>query len=177
MSDQVIVVVTQPADVVQHILCERAHELAGWLSGIDAARLEKRETLPDGSVRCVHAWRARANVPPALAAHIDGAFLEWRARSESRPREYESRWIVEPRFLKSSPLCEGTITCAPALGGRGTRVCVEFDIVGVPESAGVLTLARTILSTHFRMLVEAAARLAEAEREGIARGSPTGQAP
>jgi hypothetical protein len=167
LSEQVIVVVTQPAAVVHHILCDRTRDLAPWLSGIDAIDLQSRETMADGSVRCVQSWRARANVGPLLAAHIDAAFLEWLAHTEWRPGELESRWTIEPRFLKTSARCEAKMSCAPAMGGRGTRVSIAFEFVELDRWAGgVLTLTRAILATHLRKLVEAAARLAESEAPG-----------
>jgi len=175
VSEQLVVVVTQPAEAVHRILCERSDELVRWLTGIDAVALKSRETTADGSVHCVQSWRARANVPPVLAAHIDGAFLEWLARTEWRPGECESRWTIEPRFLKISARCQARVRCVAALGGRGTRVSIEFDLVGLERLTGVGTLTRAILSTHFRKLVEAAARLAESERTSTIAARLPGQ--
>jgi hypothetical protein len=154
-------VVMHPRDRVWDALCERTCELAPYLDHIESAELKSREITPQGLVRCVHVWRARANVPAVLANHIDKGLLEWTCRTEWRANEYESHWVVEPRSMKDSALCEGTMRFSPAVGGKGTRVDLELALVSFQRTAGVRTIASTILSTHFRKLVDAATRLIE----------------
>lgn len=162
MTQRSVMVVMHPRQRVWDALCERTWELAPYLEHIESAALESRQTTDEGVVRCVHVWRARAAVPALLARHIDPGLLEWTGRSEWRANEYESRWVVEPRSMQPSPLCEGTMRFSPAAGGRGTRVDLELSLCAGPSTAGWRTLTSTILATHFRKLVEAAARLIEA---------------
>jgi hypothetical protein len=154
-----VMVVMHPRDRVREALCERTCDLARYLDHIEHAELKSRETTVKGFVRCVHVWRARANVPSVLAHHLDPGLLEWTGRTEWRPDEYESHWVVEPRSMKDTVLCEGIMRFSPAIGGRGTRVELELEIVGVQGPAGFRTITSAILSTHFRKLVDAATRL------------------
>lgn len=159
MNERLVVVVMQPRARLHDALCERTCDLARYLDGIERAELESRETTPEGIVRCVHRWRARANVPALLEPHVDAGFLEWIGRTEWREGDYRSRWLVEPLFLGTAALCEGTIACEPAVGGRGTRVEIELAITGVQVPSGAMRLTGSVLATHFRKLVDAATRL------------------
>ena len=161
MKEKMIMVVMHPRERVWEALCERTCELAPYLDHIESAELKSRETTSQGMVRCVHVWRARANVPAILANHIDQGLLEWTGRTEWRANEYESRWVVEPRSKKSSALCEGIMRFSPAAGGKGTRVDLELALAGSERPAGMRTITTSILSTHFRKLVDAATRLIE----------------
>jgi hypothetical protein len=158
-----VMVIMHPRERVWDALCERTCELAPYLDHIESAELKSRETTTQGLVRCVHVWRARANVPAVLAHHIDKGLLEWTGRTEWRANEYESRWVVEPRSMKDSTLCEGTMRFSPAVAGKGTRVDLELALVAFRGTAGLRTIISTILSTHFRKLVDAATRLIEEE--------------
>jgi len=161
VKQRMVMVVRHPRDRLREALCERTCDLARYLDGIESAELRSCETAADGLMRCVHVWRARSGVPPLLAPHVDGAFLEWVGRTEWRADDYRSRWVVEPRFLKHGALCEATMSLSPAIGGSGTRVELELDLDGLQGPAGFRTITTTILSTHFRKLVEAATRLIE----------------
>lgn len=154
-------VVMHPRERVWDALCERTCELAPYLEHIESAELKSRESTPEGLVRCVHVWRVRANVPAVLAHHIDKGLLEWTGRTEWRANEYESHWVIEPRSMKDSARCEGTMRFSPAVGGKGTRVDLELALAVFQRTAGVRTITSTILSTHFRRLVDAATRLIE----------------
>jgi len=156
-----VMVVMHPRERVWEALCERTCELAPYLDHVDSAELRSRETTTQGLIRCVQVWRARANVPAVLAHHIDKDLLEWTCRTEWRANEYESQWVVEPRSMKDSALCEGTMRFSPAVGGKGTRVDLELALVAFQHTAGMRTIMSTILSTHFRKLADAATRLIE----------------
>jgi len=159
--ERIVMVVMHPRKRVWDALCERTCELAPYLEHIESAELKSRETTNQGLIRCVHVWRARANVPAILAHHIDTGLLEWTGRTEWRANAYESRWVVEPRSMKDSALCEGTMRFSPAVGGKGTRVDLDLAIVVAQPTAGWQMITRTILSVHFRKLVDAASRLLE----------------
>lgn len=161
MKEQTVIVVMHPRDLIWEALCERTCDLARYLDDIENAELKSKETTPTGLVRCVHFWRARVNVPSLLAPHVDTDFLEWTGRTEWRASEYESRWVVEPRFLKDSALCEAIMKFSPAIGGRGTRIDLQLEVLGTEGLAGLQTITNTVLTTHFRKLVGAATRLIE----------------
>jgi hypothetical protein len=150
-----------PRERVWDALCERTCELAPYLEHIQSAELSSRETTTQGLVRCVHVWRARANMPAILAHHIDKGLLEWTGRTEWRTNEYASRWVVEPRSMKDSALCEATMRFSPAVGGKGTRIDLELTLGAFQLPAGFRTITSTILTTHFRKLVDAATRYLE----------------
>jgi hypothetical protein len=167
MKEKAVIVVMQPRDLLWRALCERTIDLARYLEDIESAELVSKETAPNGLIRQVHFWRARANVPALLAPHINGQFLEWTGRVEWQADAYESRWLVEPRFMKSATLCEAIMNLSPAVGGKGTRLSLELEVTGAPGFAGVQTIAKSILTGHFRKLVDAASRLIESERNAV----------
>jgi hypothetical protein len=156
-----VMVVMHPRERVWDALCERTCELAPYLDHIESAELKSRETTAQGRIRCVHVWRARPNVPAVLAHHIDKELLEWTGRTEWRANEYKSHWVVEPRSMKDSALCEGIMHFLPAVGGKGTRVELELAFAVIQRVAGLRTITSAILSTHFRKLIDAATRLIE----------------
>ncbi|MBC7780430.1 MAG: hypothetical protein H7125_10035 [Proteobacteria bacterium] len=158
---KIVVVVMHPMPRVWDALCERTCELAPFLEHIERAELKSRQTSDDGVTRCVHAWRARANVPALLAHHVDKGVLEWTGRTEWRAEVPESRWVVEPKSMKGAALCEALMRFSAAAGGRGTRVDLELALVGPQRMAGMQMLTNTLLATHFRKLVDAAAKLIE----------------
>lgn len=161
MNERMVMVAMQPRERLREALCERTCDLVRYLDDIESAELKSREITPQGLVRCVHFWRARVNVPAVLAPHFDTPLLEWTGRTEWRASDYESRWVVEPRVMKDSALCEGIMRLAPAMGGKGTRIDLDLAIADVEGPAGFRVIARSILSTHFRKLVSAATRLIE----------------
>jgi hypothetical protein len=161
MTKNSVMVVMHPREVLRDVLFERTCDLARYLKDIESAELRSRETTSKGLIRCVHHWRARVDVPSLLAPHIDAGFLEWIGYTEWRADQYESRWVVKPRYLKDSALCEANMRLVPAVGGRGTRVELELEVLRLNGPAGMQAITSTILTTHFRKLVEAAARLIE----------------
>lgn len=162
MKEKTVIVVMQPRDRLHQILCERTCDLAPYLEDIESANLLSKETTPQGLNRHRHHWRARANVPPLLAQHIDTGMLEWIGSIEWHSNEYVSRWIVEPGFLKNSVLCEALMNLSPAIGGKGTRLDLELDIAAVRGPAGLQAILGALLKTHFRKLVDAATKVIEA---------------
>ena len=161
MKERTVIVVMHPRERLWEALCERTCDLAHYLDDIESAELKSKETTPSGLVRCVHSWRARPNVPSFLAPHFDTDLLEWTGRTEWRANDYQSHWVVEPRFMKDAVLCEAVMNFSPAVGGRGTRLDLQLEVRGVQASAGIQTITNTVLTTHFRKLVEAATRLIE----------------
>lgn len=161
-----MMVVMHPRERVWDALCERTCDLAPFLDHIESAELLSRETPATNAVRIVHLWRARANVPALLAPHVDKNLLLWTARTEWQPGQYESRWSVSPSSQGDEPLCEGRMRFAPAVGGKGTRVELELELLALSQTVAMRTMARTILTTHFRKLAEAAGRMLDAEQTG-----------
>lgn len=163
MSERLVMVAMHVRPRVWAVLSERMCELAPLLEHIETAELESRETGDDGTVRFTHRWRARANVPGILAQHIDQGLLEWTTETEWRPADYASRWVVRPRSMKGAALCEGTLLLFPAIAGKGTRIELDLAVVARQPSQGWNAITGTILSTHFRKLIDAASRMLEKE--------------
>lgn len=161
VKEKTVIVAMYPRDRLQEMLCARTCDLARHLNDIESVELLSKETTPQGLIRHRHHWRARANVPPLLAQHIDSKVLEWIGRVEWRANEYVSRWIVEPGFMRDSVVCEAVMSLSPAVGGRGTRLDLELDITAVRIPTGFQAILGAILKTHFRKLVDAAAKAIE----------------
>jgi hypothetical protein len=158
---RVIVVAMHPRERVREALCERTCELARYLDHVEKAELKSREAGARGLVRCVHAWRARVDLPAILAHHVEEGVLDWTTRSEWRAGGYESRWVVEPHAKRGAPRCEARMRLFPALGGKGTRVELDLAFAFDRSAAGLQALASTLVSSHFRKLVQAASRFIE----------------
>lgn len=161
VKEKTVIVAMHPRDCLQEMLCARTCDLAPYLDDIQSVKLLSKETTPQGLIRHRHHWRARANVPPLLAQHIDSKVLEWIGRVEWRANEYVSRWIVEPGFMRDSVACEAVMNLSAAVGGRGTRLDLELDITAVQIPAGFQTILGAILKTHFRKMVDAAGKVIE----------------
>jgi hypothetical protein len=157
--ERAFIVVMHPREQLRDVLCDRTCELVPHLEHIASAEpiLRRNE---GGRIISVQAWRARANVSGVLRHHIDRGLLEWICRIERGAEDFDSRWTIEPRALRESPLCVGALDLAPAAGGRGTRIALELEIVAMQPSAGWRTLTQAILTTHFRKLIDAACRVA-----------------
>jgi hypothetical protein len=155
-----VVVVMRPRALVWDVLAERTSALAELLPHIEEAELKSRRASGRGVVRCEHVWRARPNVPPLLAPHIDRKLLEWTTRTAWSRRDFSGRWTVYPTSMKGAALCDGTIRMVPAVGGQATRVELELLVHRPLVSAGWHSIASAILAAHFRKLIGAAGRLA-----------------
>lgn len=158
-------VVMQPRERVRDALCERTCELAAHLDQIESAELAERKVSASGITRCVHLWRLRADLPVILARHVDKTLLEWTTTVEWQPRKYESHWLVRPRLVeKASLLCEATVALSPAVRGKGTRVDVELTLPAALKAPALQTIASSIVSNHFRQLIDATSRLSYASK-------------
>jgi len=157
--ERAFIVAMQPRERLREVLCDRTCELAPHLEHIESAVpiLHRQE---GGRIVSAQAWRARPNVSGVLRHHIDRGLLEWICRIERNADDFASRWTIEPRALRDSPLCVGHLNLEPAAGGRGTRLTLELEIVAAPPSAGWRTLSQAVLTTHFRKLIDAACRVA-----------------
>lgn len=161
MTENLVMIVMHPRERVWDALCERTCELAPFLDHIESAELISRETMPSELVQCVHLWRARASVPALLAHHVDKDLLVWTVRTEWQTGQFESRWSVMPKSFDDESLCRGSMRLSQAVGGRGTRIDLELELLALKQTALLRTMVRTILATHFRKLSEAATRLLE----------------
>jgi hypothetical protein len=143
---------------MRDVLCGRAWELAPLLEEIETAVLNADEPVGTGRRATTHTWRAAVNVPAALAPHLDADYFAWTAVVEWSTRTFESRWRILPHALRDTLSCTDEVTLLEALGGAGTRICVEVDIQGLDHRKGLETVAYRIVETNWRKLLEAAVR-------------------
>lgn len=158
MSEKFLLVVPHPRTRLRDVLCARTWELAAFLDDIDSAVLEAEESIGAARVSATHTWRAGVNVPAMLVPHLDADYFAWTAVVEWSRNSFDSRWRIVPHALRESLWCTARVVLLEALGGAGTRVCIEVDIVGLDGRRGVETLAYRIVETNWRKLVDAAAR-------------------
>jgi hypothetical protein len=156
MGMNLMLVVMQPAAPLMELLCEHTCDLARELAYVDSAHLLTRRVTREGLVICQQRWRARASVPTLLQPHIEVGLLDWTLTFEREPGASECRWRAESAAVQVPGRCHGTITMAPAVGGRGTRVVLQGDFAATNE--GLRTLFGALLARHWRSLTEAAAR-------------------
>jgi hypothetical protein len=165
-------IVRCPRQILWQTLRDRTPGLARYLEGVVSAESAPVEPAANGATRRDHRWRARADVPAIIAPHIDTAYLEWTCRTEWYAEDFRSRWLIEPAFLKDRPLCDVTMHFATALGGHGTRMQLEIDLSALRGPDALRVVTARIVTTHFRNLIEAAARLIEEESSALPREKP-----
>ncbi len=163
MTARTIVVARVPCKVIWHVMRDRMEELASYLPDIERIESQSRETRGDGILKVVSLWRARPNLPPLIASNLKHEVLEWTDRADWREAELETHWQIEPHFLSRQTEYSGTTRFAEALGGKGTRLTFEVDVMDLNDSKGIGSIVTTIIQRNFRELVGAATRLAEAE--------------
>jgi hypothetical protein len=157
-----LLVVTHPRARMRDALVARTWELAAFLDEIHSAVLDREECIGAQRVCATHTWRAGVNVPAALAPHLDSDYFAWTAVVEWSRTGFDSRWRVVPHALRESLVCTAEVQLREALGGAGTRVCVDVDIQGLGGRRGVETLAYRVVTTNWVKLVDAAARRLQA---------------
>jgi hypothetical protein len=157
MTTRTILMVKQPRERLRPVLVERTWELAPYLDEIEVAELTEHRAGDDVH-SASHVWRARPNVPPLLAPHIDADHFSWTAFVEWSVHDFGSHWRIEPHALRETLSCAADVTLDEALGGRATRVAIELDIAGLDGRKGVETIAYRIVLMNWQKLVDAATR-------------------
>lgn len=150
--------VMQPRDRLHTVLVTRTWELAEFLDEIASAEFIQQDTLDTHLKSASHVWRAKADVPPMLAPHVNLDHFRWTATVQWSDEDYRSRWRIEPHALKQTLSCDGVVTLSEAIGGRATRVAVDARIDGLNDQQGVETIAYRIVLVNWQKLVEAAVR-------------------
>ncbi len=170
---QTVELVKCPADAMWRAIRDRLDELVPHLDDIRSVTVEHREESPDGVVKLVNVWRAKANIPAVLDAVIKPDYLAWTDRASWNEARRECTWQIELHFDRQRTRCHGSTRFEPALGGKGSRVTFAGDFSmnaqgmrGVPallessiESA-VESFVTSLIPRNFRKLVHAAAGVA-----------------
>src|ERR1039457_6044608 len=131
-------VLKHPRESVWVAIRDRLPEVVLLLDDIESVTVESRKELPDGTVDLVNIWKAKPKLPAIVTGYIKTEMLAWTDRAEYRPRSYECVWRMEPHFLAERIRCSGVTRYEPAMGGRGTRVTFEGDLVlSLQNLAGV----------------------------------------
>lgn len=159
MTAKSIVVTKLPRPVIWHILRDRLDDLVCYMEDIESIEVQSRQESNKGVVRVVNLWRARPNLPPLIASHVDSEVFEWTDRAEWRESRFEAHWVIEPHFLKNQAECAGITAFSKALGGKGTRLTFEVDLAGLQMTGGAKTIMAHIIQENYRQLVGAAGRL------------------
>jgi hypothetical protein len=170
-----IAVVKHPREAVWIAMRDRLPDLVRLLSDIEAVESQARDEDPDGVVRLVNLWRARAQVPAALAPVVTPEMLAWTDQAEWRPDAWECRWQIQPRFLTGGVRCAGVTRYAEAMAGRGTRLTFEGSLdvstTGLPGGVALLggatgraieAFATGLIPRNFQKLAHAVDRYLEA---------------
>lgn len=176
-----VAVVKHPLELVWATIRDRLADLAPLLDNVESITVVERRDAADGVVHLVNLWKARAEIPPAIAKMVPPSSLAWIDRAEWQPRGRECHWTIEPRFLAERMRCGGVTRYESALGGRGTRITftgtLDLDFHGVRGVPGLLagaarraveSFATTLVPRNFRKLTEALA---------VFLGSPDAAAP
>ena len=146
------------------------------LDDVESIVLIEREAAGPGKVRLVNEWRSSQRIPPVLRDRLGAADLGWLDRNLWDEVDHNCTWGIEPSVLTQHVHCAGTTRYEPAMGGRGTRVTFTgtFDLepravaafagsLHKPVTAFVESIATTVIPRNVRKVMEAAARLIDAE--------------
>jgi hypothetical protein len=150
------IVLMHPRDAVIEALCERTCELAPGLAHVEHARLLSRDVTPEGIVRSVQRWRARATVPALLRPHLEDGLLDWTLSLERPLDGHECAWRAESSAVQVPGRCHGTLSFVSAAGGRGTCIDLHCDFAASNEA--LRTVFGTLVANHWRSLAQAGAQ-------------------
>lgn len=153
----VMVAMARPAATMD-ALCDQTCDLAAGMRHVESAVLVSRRVDDDQRVVSVQRWRARADVPALLRPHLEAGLLDWTLTFERLRNALDCRWHAESAARQLSGNCCGTLSAAPAVGGRATRIDLRCDFTATNE--GLRTIFGRLLDQHWRSLVGAAARRA-----------------
>lgn len=162
---KITLVVMQPAAPLSEVLLEKTCDLAKALSYVEAARLVSRHVTADGGVESVQQWRLRAAVPELLRAHLADGLLEWTLSLSRLPGTSKCQWRAESAAQRMVGCCEGTLEIRDAVGGRGSRLELDWDFP--TQNEGLRTIFGTLLTRYWRGLAEAAAKHVAASAQAI----------
>ena len=171
-----LVVVKHPVDRVWVTVRDRLPELGAMLEDVESIVTRERQVVEPGEVRLVNEWRSSQRIPPVLRNRLGLSELSWLDRNVWDEADHRCSWVIEPTMLTQHVHCAGSTCYEPAMGGRGTRVTFagEFDLepealatfagsLQKPIAAFVEAVATTVIPRNVRRVMEAAARLIDAE--------------
>lgn len=153
-----------PPAATMDVLCDHTCDIAAELHHVESATLVSRRFDGDQRVVCVQRWRARADVPALLRPHLEAGLLDWTLTIERLRGALDCRWHAESAARQVSGNCRGTLSAAPAIGGRATRIDLRCEFTATNE--GLRTIFGRLLDLHWRGLVDAAARRAASSLPG-----------
>lgn len=161
----------QPVERVFATARDALPEVAKYLDDVERIVVVERAELPDGSVRLVNRWTARARIPAALSAVVRPEMLTWIDRATWDPHDHVCRFGIEMGFFPDRVRCTGASRYEPAMGGRGTRVSFEGELVvmatglpGVPAfleaavSKGIEAFVSALIPGNLRKVVDGVVR-------------------
>ena len=171
-----VVVVKQPLDRVWATVRDRLPELGAALDDIESIVVVERESLGPGHVRLVNRWRSSQRIPAGLRGRLGTSDVTWLDRNLWDDASHCCTWVIEPMVWAEHIQCAGSTRYEPAMGGRGTRVTFAgtFDLgsgalatsagaLQKPAAAFIESIATTIIPRNVRKVIEAAARLIDAD--------------
>jgi hypothetical protein len=171
-----LVMAKHPRDRVWSATRDARPSVVPYLDDIERIVVESRTEGADGTISIVNQWRAKAKIPPALAAVIKPEMLAWTDHAVWDPREHACRFRIETRFFPDRVRCSGTTSYEVAMGGRGTRVSfsgkiqvIAKGLPGVPAfleetvSSGIEAFVAALIPGNLRKVVDGVAAYLTAE--------------
>ena len=162
-----ISIVKFPLDLVWTTIRDRLPELVPYMEDMEKITQIKREDQPEGIVRLDNLWQANPKLPMLQSLQLKPEMFAWIDRAEWREKSHECHWQIESQYLPDSLECRGLARYEPAIGGRGTRVTFEGQLVistnnlpGLAVLDGTLmkgfeSLASSLIPKNMRKLTEA----------------------
>ena len=163
-----LAVVRQDRATVWSLMRDRLDELVPHISDVDSVTVSSRTEEPDGTVRLVNLWRAKADVPVLLRSVVKPEMLAWIDRAEWKPADWVCHWRIEPQVFSDRVDCVGSTRYEEAMGGRGTRIVLEGELdvapgklpgvtslIGGPTARGIESFVTGLVPRNFQKLAKA----------------------
>jgi hypothetical protein len=174
-SFQSTAMVRHPFERVWATTRDALPEVAAFLDDIERIEVLERVEDADGTVRLTNQWRAKVQVPAALAGVIRPDMLTWIDHAVYSPVDRVCRFRIETRFFPDRVRCTGTTRYQPAMGGRGARVSFDGELIvdtrglpGLPSvlqatvQKGIEAFVVALVPSNLRKVVDGVARFLDA---------------
>jgi hypothetical protein len=166
MNMKQIAMIQQPRTSIWTIMRDFLPELAAGLEDIESVETISRSEDPLGVLTVENAWRARPNLPPAIAQHVSRDMLAWTDTAQWFGDRFETHWVITPQALSERLRCAGRTQYLEAMGGRGTRIAFDVNAELMPGATtgqfdesnplfkALQSTVMTLLCKNFRRLID-----------------------
>jgi hypothetical protein len=163
-----VILVKHPKQQVWESIRDRLGIMVPYLDDVAQIHEQERRVTDAGVVELTNIWQADISIPPVLQSVIDHRKLGWTDRAQWFDESGICLWEIEPHFLPGVAQCKGKTRYESAIGGKGTRITFEGELIvdasrldNLPAfmentaNKTIETLVTTLIPTNFRKVTTA----------------------